>query len=401
MRRVPFVVLVLLAAPAAAQPADELSIERFVELVRRHGPAARAARARIAVADAETDLAGVYPNPELGYVFMGRFDGTDQAINGTQHQVWIDVPILVAGQHEARRAAAAAEARAVREEVELELLELEVEARRAFVSLLAAQERVGRLEAARTELDGIASLVAERTAAGAQSHYDAARVGLEIARVDAELAAAHADLIAARAAVAALAGRPGWEPHASGDLESIRIEFGPGDGLPAVRAMERRVRAAELDVTRAERERVPEIRVGVGAYLTSDPDSGSVYAGLSAPLPIFDTGEAAVSRARAAHGAAVERRAEVEARTRARLAGARAALRARSEALARFDAEMRSRLPSLQAMAEASYRLGASSVFELLDGFRARFEVELQRIELLAALRQAEIDVLAVTGARR
>lgn len=385
------------ASRAAAQPAD-VSLDQVVQLVRERSPAARALRADVAVADADVDLAGVYPNPELGYVFMGRFDGTDQAINGTQHQAWIDFPLLVAGQHDARRAAAAGTARARRAELEVSLLALEVEARRAFARLLSAQDRAARLSAARGELDELTRIVRERASAGAQSRYDEARVGLEISRIDAELATAQADVAAARAALATLAGRPGWEPRATGSLEAIRVPAARGGAAPAVRAMEERVQAAELDVERAERERVPEIRVGVGSYLTTDPDSGSVYAGLSIPLPVFDTGDAAVSRARAARDAAEEARDAVTAEARARIVGLRRALAARREALERFDAETLARLPEIQRMAEDSYRLGASGVFELLDTFRARFELELQRIELLEAVVLAETDVLAVTG---
>jgi cobalt-zinc-cadmium efflux system outer membrane protein len=377
---------------------DEISLEELIELVREHSPAARALRADVAVADAEVDLAGVYPNPELGYVFMGRFDGDAQAINGTQHQAWIDVPLLVAGQNQARRAAAAGAARARREELAVSLLALEVEARRAFATLLAAQERAERLAAARSELDELARIVGERASAGAQSRYDEARVRLETARIDAELGATRAEVAAARASLAALVGRTGWEPNARGSLEAIRIELPLTTVPPAVRALEQRVRAAELDVTRAERERVPEIRLGIGSYLTTDPDSASVYAGLSIPLPIFDTGDAAVSRARAARAAAIEARDAADAQARARREGLLAALRTRREALERFDADAMSRLTELRAMAEASYRLGASSVFELLDTFRTRLELELERIELLEAVVHAETEVLAITG---
>lgn len=389
----------LAPARAAAQgtPA-EVTLDELLDLVRERSPSARALRAGVSVADAEVDLAGVYPNPELGYLFMGRFDGSNQAINGTQHQAWIDVPLLIAGQNDARRAAAAGAARAERAELEVSLLALEVEARRAFIGLLAAQERVARLASARGELDTLMGVVRERAGAGAQSRYDETRMALEIARVEADLATARADVVEAQTRLAALAGRPGWQPRADGRLEALRREAAGAATPPAVLAMEARVRAAELDVERAERERVPELRLGVGSYLTTDPDSSSLVAGLTIPLPIFDPGDAAVGRARAARDAAEEARVATEAGARARVTGMRAAVRARQVALERFESEALGRLPEIQAMAEASYRLGASGVFELLDTFGARFELELRRIELLEALALAEVELLLVTG---
>lgn len=385
---------------ASSARAQSVSLDEIVRMAREASPRARALRASQAVREADVAVAGVYPNPELSYVFMGRFDGSNQAINGTQHQAWMDIPLLIVGQHDARRGAAAALATAERAELELSLLGLEVEARRAFVALLAAQDRLARLEAGHAELEGLGQIIRERAAAGAQSRYDGARVDLELARVDTELASARAELGAARTQLAAIVGRAGWEPEARGTLESLRTELPPPDALPRLEAMELRVEAAQRDVERAERERVPEIRLGLGTYLTSDPDSASIYAGITVPLPIFDTGDAAVSRARAARDAAIEARGAVEHEVRARLQGRLAVLRARREALERFDRTTGAQLPALAEMAEASYRLGSSGVFELIDSFRVRFELELARIELVTEIIDAETDVLAATGAR-
>jgi cobalt-zinc-cadmium efflux system outer membrane protein len=385
---------------ASSARAQSVSLDEIVRMAREASPRARALRASQAVREADVAVAGVYPNPELSYVFMGRFDGSNQAINGTQHQAWMDIPLLIVGQHDARRGAAAALATAERAELELSLLGLEVEARRAFVALLAAQDRLARLEAGHAELEGLGQIIRERAAAGAQSRYDGARIDLELARVDTELASARAELGAARTQLAAIVGRAGWEPEARGTLESLRTELPPPDALPRLEAMELRVEAAQRDVERAERERVPEIRLGLGTYLTSDPDSASIYAGITVPLPIFDTGDAAVSRARAARDAAIEARGAVEHEVRARLQGRLAVLRARREALDRFDRTTGAQLPALAEMAEASYRLGSSGVFELIDSFRVRFELELARIELVTEIIDAETDVLAATGAR-
>lgn len=387
-----------LIAPARAAGQDEITLDDAVRLAREESPTARALRARIAVAEAEIDLAGVYPNPVLQYVGMGRFDGSSEAINGSQHQFWIDVPLLVAGQHGARRDVAAAEALAERAELEVELLQLETDARLAFAAMLAAQQRVAALEGARAELQELRTLAEGRAGAGAQSAYDVARIAVELARLDADLAVARADRRAASAAIAALAGRAGWDPRARGELEPRPTARGAVDDLPAVRAARLRAQAAEREVRRADLDRIPEIGLGLGAYTTTDGDSASVYAGISIPLPIFDTGEPAARRARAARDAAEEARAAVEARATAALEGALAVLDARRTALASFDAETLARVPELQRMGEAAYRLGAAGIFELLDGFRARLELALARIDLLEAAFRAEIEVRAIAG---
>ncbi|UJR78753.1 TolC family protein [Sandaracinus amylolyticus] len=392
------IVLASVLVPAHVLAQDEITLDEVVRMVREESPAARALRARVSVADADVDLAGVYPNPVLAYGGFGRFDGTAQAINGTQHQIWLDVPLLVAGQHDARREVASAEARAARADLEVDVLALEIEARRAFLDALVAQERARQLDAARGELATFLQLVEARAGAGAQSRYDTARIAIEAARVDADLSVAEADARAASALLAAMIGREGWAPRAGGSLEAHGEQYAAVHELPAIRAARARVEAAERDVRRAEAERIPELRVGAGAYFTTDGDSSSAYLGLAIPLPVFDTGEAAVRRARAAHDAASEARDAIEAISSARIEGALAVLAARRAALGAFDERARARVPELQQMAEASYRLGASGVFELLDAFRARVELELARIELLATLAAAEIDLLAIVG---
>ncbi|MDQ3032469.1 MAG: TolC family protein [Myxococcota bacterium] len=382
-------------------PSTDVDLEDVVRLAREASPRARALRAEARVAEADVDVAGVYPNPSVSYVFMGRFDGGPEAINGSQHQAWFDVPLLIAGQHDARRDAAAAVASAVRAELDAELLALEIQARRAFLALLASQERASLLEAAREELAALRAIVEGRSDAGAQSPYDAARIAIELARTDATLAGARADVRAASALLASLLGRTSWSPRAQGHLR-------PGAALvvsdervhPIIEAVRRRVIAAERDVRRAEIERWPEVSLGAGAYFTTDGDSVSAYLGLAVPLPIFDTGEAAVRRARAARDAAVDVRDAVEHELDARLEGARDVLRTRRAALDAFTSETGARVPELRDMAESSYRLGASGVFELLDAFRARVELELSRIDLSRAALDAELDLLAIAGAR-
>lgn len=277
-------------------------------------------------------------------------------------------------------------------------LALEIETRRVFLALVLAQDRRERLVAARSELASVADRVRGRVAAGAQSDYDAARLEVELARIDAEIATTEADVTSASRALAQLAARADWSPRARATIASLASEpiaSSSIDDVPAVRVARLEVVGGERDVRRAELDRIPEIRLGVGAYLTTDGDSGSAYVGLSAPLPLFDTGEAEVRRARAAHTAAQARLASVEAIVHGRLASAEASLSARRDALRALDDRVSVRLPALRSMAEAAYALGSSGIFELLDAFRAELEIGLARIDLAARVVEAQIDVRA------
>ena len=49
-------------------------------------------------------------------------------------------------------------------------------------------------------------------------------------------------------------------------------------------------------------------------------------------------------------------------------------------------------------MAEDAYRFGRSSIFELLDSTRSRFELHQTRIDLVASLVDAQLRFLATSG---
>ena len=71
---------------------------------------------------------------------------------------------------------------------------------------------------------------------------------------------------------------------------------------------------------------------------------------------------------------------------------------ARQAALQGFQEDAAARLPLLKQMAEDAYRLGRSSIFELLDATRSRYDLQQTRIDLVAALVDAQLRFLATSG---
>lgn len=397
-----------LAAPAAAQerPAleREVTLDRVVAYARERSARAQALRSEGAVADAEVDLAAVYPNPTVSYSVYGRAQGQSDAINGSQHQLWVEQPVLL-GHDRRRRDAARGAAVARRAEIDASVFDVTLEARRRFVALLAAQEVLALLQASREDLDRVAALVRGRADAGAQSAYDVARVELERAQLDARIAGAEADARERSGALAGWLGLTGWTPVARGEFPSTSTAPSFERLWPLARARSsaliaarRRVAASALDVRRAERERWPIPTVGLGAYVTTDGGSTSLYGSVSIPLPTWDTGSAQVRRAQAAGAAAAATESALEAELRARLEGSLAALAARRAAVDRQREGAAAALPGLRAMAEASYRSGATRIFELLDAFRTQLAVQEQRLSLIEAAELARVEVDAAAG---
>jgi cobalt-zinc-cadmium efflux system outer membrane protein len=376
----------------------------LLALIHARSPRLAALRSQGKVADAETKVAGVLPNPSLDYTGFGRIGHSDNY--GTQHQIGIEQPLLIAGQRGAHVRAAKRRAEAVRAEIAVSESELEREALHAWVELLATQERLAELTRAHADVDAVSHTVHERVAAGAEAQYDASRVELESAQLDTRVAEAAAEVKASSADLAQSLGLPAWQPQAYGTFAPIGVN---GDfsqlwrdaqhRLPSLLAGERHAWAArsEIEVARAERWGIPS--VNGGTFLTTDQRTASIFLGFSLPLPVFNFGGAALDRASAGLAAAEADRDANRAQAEAALKGALTTLLARRSALETYDRGVANRLPGLREMAETAYRSGSASLLELLDSVRSAIDVRLARIEIVNQVLQAEFDVLLAAGA--
>jgi cobalt-zinc-cadmium efflux system outer membrane protein len=389
-------------ARATSLPA-EVSLDESVSLVRTRSPALRAALAEVRVSDADIDVAGLLPNPEFDYVVMGRVQGDAAAINGSQHQIWLEQPILLGGQQRSRRDEARALSAAQRGDVGALAWSLEIEARRRFLDLLVADERVRLLADAQDRVGRLVGVIEGRAAGGAQSAYDVLRARLVARRVAEEGIAAQAERRRAATALGVLLGVADWAPRPRGTLDELAQASDPrSDGpAPAVEAARLRVVAAERGVARWRRERWPTLGLGLGAYLTTDGGSSSFYGGLSVPLPAWDTGRAQIRRAEAARESAEARLVAVTTTLRARADAAAAELAVRRTHLASLDADIIAELPRLEAMAEAAFRSGTAEVFELLHAFETSLEARARRVDAASAAASAWSDRLDAVGALR
>jgi len=412
MRRA-IVVAICLAglAPAGAQepprPPETVDLPMLLRLVREASPRLAVERQAIAGAEAGRIAAEAYPNPTLGF---GRFrpsggqSGT--LFDGSrQSQANLEVPVLIAGQRGARIERAEREIEAAQARVASGASSLGAEAGAGYAALLAAQEKVALLTGANEELARLRDIVAGREASGMASRYDLARLDVELGGARARLDGARAEVADRAGGLAALLGLRDWRPRAAGPLRPLGLG---ADSLaqpreraaasPAAVAATREETAAKSAIEVAKRERWPTPSVVAGRSWTSDPYGGANYLGLNVEIPIFDTRRGPLAKAEADAITATLRRELAQAETGANLERLANVIAARQSALRRFEQEAAARLPSLQQMAEDAYRLGRGSLLELLDSTRSRYELEQARIDLVAALYEAELRFLATSG---
>jgi cobalt-zinc-cadmium efflux system outer membrane protein len=391
-----------------AQPAEPLpavvDLAAVLRLARDVSPRLSVERQAVAGAEASVTIAGALPNPIVSYGRYRPINNATTLFEGSrQEQGTIELPLLIAGQRSARVEKAERDLDAARARVASGASSLAAEAGSAFVALLAAQDRAALLSTASDELARLRNVVSGRETSGVASRYDVLRLEIELAGLATKVEVARADISDRSGNLAALLGLQDWRPKASGSLRPLPPELfdRKSDRVlesPAVILANREEQAAQSGVELAQRERWPVPSVTAGRSWTSEPYGAANFLGLSVEVPIFDSKRGQVAKAEAEARAATLKKQITVAETAANLDRYAGVIATRQDALQRFTRDVAARLETLNTMAEDAYRLGRTSIFELLDSARSRLELQQTQIELVAGVLEAQLRFLALKG---
>jgi len=385
---------------------EQLDLATLLRLVAERSPRLAVERVSIEAAEADRITAGALPNPTISYGSSRPSGGAaNSVISGNrQQQAGIDLPVLIAGQRGARVEAAEQGVLGARARVAQAGAEMALRAAELFIGLQAAQEKIAVLAEAHSEIERAASLISGRLDSGMASRYDLARVEMEVASIAVRLADARADAAEKSAGLATLLGAPGWRPRAAGELapRGLQAELPAWQGSlsanPQIIFARREEDTARAAVRRAERERWPVPVLSLNRSWTSEPFGAANFIGFSTEVPILDSRRGQLDKAQAELRAAERRREALEAEMRVELARLLDALVQRRAALERFERKIDVRSPALRQMAEDAYRLGRSTVLELIDAARTRVDARVTGIDLRAFTVQQELRILSLTG---
>ncbi len=389
--------------PAPAR--GELTVPDAMRTALLRHPAIRAELANVAERRADLVDAGLLPNPMLSLAFGYPIDGGGGA--PAMHGIMQNLSAL--WERGRRVDAAEAELRAS----VLTLAESAV-ALAAMVGRGAARVHHGRLavahaSAAADALEERATLVRAREAAG-----EADRVAVGEARVAAatarrrELEVRERLVMAERSFLESL-GQPADDPSAimldASTLptidaplpdEAFVTELATTQRLDVLAAFEA-VSGADARARLASLQRVPELSIGA-QYNQNFARREALGPMLGVEIPLFDTGRAALAKARA-----IEERSEATAE---RILGeairdvrtARVTHAIARERLAWTDDEIVAPAADIEAITAAAFAAGEASRIDLLRRLAARHEAELLREESRLAVRLAHYDLWRAAG---
>ena len=393
--------------PEAPTPTDGLTLRQALALALLRNPQLAAFSWQVRAREAETLQAGLLPNPELG-IEMENFAGSGSFSGAGAAETTVTLSQLVelGGKRARRRSAASLEGRLAGWDFEAKRLDVVTDTAKAFIHVLAAQERLSQAE----ELAGLAErffgTVSERVEAGKVSPVEQTRAQVPLSEARIARDRARIALNASRKELTALWGEdaPAFE-RAVGSLEEIApvpaearlaalLEQNPD---VARWRTEDQQRSARLALARANA--IPDVTLYAGGRNLQETGDNTFVAGLSIPLPVFDRNQGGIAAARAARSQTRQEGRAARNRTRAALA---AAYRELSASFGEVQTMKQKILPAATASFEATdlgYREGKFGFLAVLDAQRTLFDVKGRYLEALTAYHQARAEVERLIGA--
>lgn len=329
-----------------------------------------------------------------------------EAINGLQPGKREDTYLLtqgldLSGRWQARREAARRRVEAGAADSALRIAGLVAQVREAFYEVVAARERLSRLDRSVLRLGQAQARVDRLHAAGEMSGLERGRIRREVELLLGRQAQERTGLARAQARLAAILGGGPWAvdgnllPPPLGSLEGIRARLPGSASMKLTRAQEA---AAQADAVAARRW-WPELTLGLGVRRWQEnglSGSGSVFSvGLSLPSPgrVQGTRMRAEAEARAATAQARLQRAQDEAEALALWQEARE-LWSSAERLAR-ETEAPAQV---ETALEAAFEAGELDLLARLDGSRNLLEAELAALDQAHRARRACIALERLLG---
>lgn len=375
---------------------EAVVVQRFLD----QSPYAREARARVAIAQAESRARTLYPNPSALYSREGA--GLTEFFQAEQL-------IPISGRLKLLREAGAASVLATEADAAFSIWQARTSLRQAFYRLVASQTREAVYSSSLKEMGDVIRVLRERELQGEGSKFDRLRTERERAEVLAELALVRATTALDRAQMLAFLPSDTTAPvNVSGHMETPPLTLDASDlsqrALAAredYHAEQRRVDQYRAEQRAAQRLRFPEPIVTAGLKRADAGQRGIGYGpvvGVSVPLPVFNKGQAEVARSTAEQERASARLQLLSRQIRAAVEGNVHAFLVRSTARDEYRRELAEAGPELIRIATVAYQEGEINILQLLDAYRLQRQAQLRMIDIQALVKEAQVELERVVG---
>lgn len=289
--------------PPPSVTGDGLTLNYFEHLALANNPTLVQANARVLAAQGRHVQAGLFPNPEVGYV-ASEIGNEGQA---GQQGAYLAQEFVRGRKLTLSQQVAAQEIRQAMRELEAQQLRVLNDIRREFYSVLVAQESVRVTEELVVIADKAVNVSADLLEAQESGRVDLLQATVELESARIVLSNAQLRYESAWRRLGAVAGVPGMPPaEAAGDFRASPVTLDWAEELSRVLETSPQVAAARAGVARsrwvlrrAQAEPIPN--VGVQANVQYDDATGYTLAGVQVgiPLPLTNRNQGGIREANA------------------------------------------------------------------------------------------------------
>jgi cobalt-zinc-cadmium efflux system outer membrane protein len=384
----------LAIAQETAPPGSEPALEALVTEALAHNPDLLALQEALAASRARPEQARALPDPMVSVLYvndgwapsLGSQEMTTLGFMGSQTLPW-------PGKRGLREGIASRDGVAPAERLERQRLTVAAGVRRAYWSLVLAEQTRGVLREQEDVWNEAESVARARYAVGQGAQQDVLRAQVEITRFEQLRAEQEAEVEARLAELSRFVGREVQPDTVAGVHLALRPE--PRDlpallaqaeaTLPELRAGAAGVEREELAIELAQRDFKPDFTVQAG-YMNRGGLDPMWQAGVGVTLPLYrGRRRAAVAEAEAGRLAAAHQveavRAQIRFRTRERLAQLRAAERM---AVVYEDGLLPQARMSYESSI-ASYQAGKVPFLSVLEALQTLHRDRIDHLRVLAA----------------
>ena len=409
-----FVLALCALAPPAAAQAPSLTMAEAVDEAVQHNLSLLAERSNLTIAQAALVTARLRPNPvfsfsadhldALGTGFSGLNNG------GPPEIAWrVDVPLERGGKREARMAVATMTMSAAEAQFVDAVRTLRQEVTLACIDLLAATAGRALVTDNLRAFQDLAGVNRARAAAGSIAPSESTRSEVAMLQFRATATRADLDVASATARLRVLLGRPpGAALQLADDLPAPRVH---APELPTLErlALDARPDLQQLDAARVRsiadlrlQEALGRIDYTVGAEYRRQQGiagrSNSLGLFFSAPLPLLNRNQGEIARAGAERDQAGRqidaRRAQIEAD----VTSAYHEFETMRDLVVAIERDLLGPATRARETSAYTYRVGASTLLELLDAQRAFNDTMQSYVDAEAGLRRSIARLNAAVG---
>jgi outer membrane protein TolC len=386
-----------LDAPLASR--DTLSLDEAIRRSVETSPELQAALARVRVAQAEADLAGLLPNPILSLVLRFPEGGGKPDI-----EAGLSADVLAILQRPRRASAAGKRLEAEAASSLSTALDVVAETQELYAQVQALDELVPLLEQRLEVFQRVRDVAQTRLELGEGTRHDVTALDTERVELEVEASRRRQELQLARITLARRIGEPSgratwrlepWRATPRVGTEEPRWIATALQSRPELLAIEWELRARGDDAALSEWRALDGSSAGVEAEREED---WSIGPSLSGPVPIFDTGSARARRARALEVEGRHRLTEAQRKVVEEVRTSLAALNGSQENLARVVDELIPLQERRRSEIEEAYRVGHVDVTALLVAEQALQATQAQRVELEREVASAMVRLQRAVG---